>query len=134
MSHARRILLDTHAWVWWRSDPGQLSAAAAAAIDAAEELGLSAMSTFEIAAKAVRGKVRLDPNAAAWVADALVHPRLRQLEVSHDIALAAALLDGTWPHGDPVDRVLVATALHFGWPIVSMDGKIRESGLVQVIW
>lgn len=134
MSHARRVLLDTHVWVWWRSDPAQLSAAATAAIDAAEQLGLSAISTFEIAAKAMRGKVHLDPDAATWVADALVHPRLRLLDVTHPIAVRAALLGSTWHHGDPADRILVATALQWGWPVVSKDARIREAGLMPVIW
>jgi len=130
----RRVLLDTHAWIWWRSDPAQLSGPAAQAIDRAEVLGLSAISVFELAAKVAKNKLTLSLPVDDWLGEALAHPRLRLLDVTVAIAQDAGTLGRSWTHGDPADRMLVATALSLGWPIVSKDGRIRESGLVQVLW
>ena len=58
------ILLDTHAWIWWRADPGRLSAPAAALIATTDRIGLSAISVWELAMLVRRGRISLDRDVA----------------------------------------------------------------------
>ena len=68
------IVLDTHTWLWWNSDPGKLSANAAAAVDSANELGLCPISCWELAMKVARGHLtRIEISGTGW------HKRFRGL-------------------------------------------------------
>lgn len=126
------ILLDTHAWIWWASADAQLSRRARTEIERAEALGVSPMSCYEVARLAARGRVSFDRDVEIWVRQALAQPRVVPLDVTAEICTAAALLAGF--HGDPIDRVLAATALAHDIPIVTKDRRIRTSKLVRSIW
>ena len=65
------IVLDTHAWIWWRADPGRLSAPAADVIVAADRIGLSAVSVWELGMLVRLGRISLDRDVARWVRHAL---------------------------------------------------------------
>jgi len=71
------ILLDTHVWVWWLATPERLSTAARERIDAAVDGGrvpVSAISAWELALLAKKGRLELDEPVEEWVA--LSSPRL----------------------------------------------------------
>lgn len=80
-----------------------------------------------------RGRMRLDRAIGEWVRDALVVDRLRLLPIDAGIALTAATI-GSAIHYDPADRIVVATALELGAPLVTKDDAITEAGLVRCIW
>ena len=64
------IVLDTHAWVWWVSDPERLSARAREAVDQAAkegELYISSISVWEVALLAERGRLRLAMDVSEWI-------------------------------------------------------------------
>ena len=128
------ILLDTHALLWWALDPGQLSAAAAEACTRMERDGgfASAISIWELAVKVERGKLELPLSM-----DELVH-RIEKSAVVELLAVDTAtwLRSATleWDHRDPADRVIVATALESGLPILTKDATLHAFGGVACIW
>lgn len=128
------ILLDTHAWIWWVSSPEQLSPAAREAIEGAHELGVSPISCWELATKVSQGKLRLDRDLEVWVHQALARPRVRVAELLPEIAVAAGRLGSEGFHGDPADRMIVATAMHHDSLLVTKDGAIREFTPVRSVW
>jgi len=102
-----RLLLDTHAVIWWFVDDPHLSRSARAAIsDGANELMVSACVGYEIAYKQRLGRLPPSPEA---LPRRLVREGIGTLAVSLDHALAAAELPGS--HRDPWDRLMIAQAL-----------------------
>ncbi|WP_437507151.1 type II toxin-antitoxin system VapC family toxin [Sorangium sp. So ce1099] len=125
------IVLDTHAWFWLVASPDRLSEQAANAIDRADRLGVSAVSCWEIAMLAEKGRVELDRPAQRWLEDALASSGALLLPIDPAIAALAARLP---LHGDPADRLIVATAIAAGAELVTKDHQIRSSRLVLTIW
>ncbi len=128
------ILLDTHAWIWWVSAPEHLSSRASEAIDAAVSIGVSPISAWEIATKAARGRLELDRPVDVWVTQALARPRVEVVALSPAIAVSAGLLGGAGFHGDPADRILVASARSQRCPLVTKDTRIRAWPDVETLW
>jgi PIN domain nuclease of toxin-antitoxin system len=132
------IVLDTHAWIWLVSAPQLLSRPAHAAIDSAEVIGVSAMSAFEIATKAVRGHLDLDRPIRTWIDHASTRDRIELLVVTPRICVTAALLADVGFHGDPADRLIAASAIESRAPLVTKDGLIRRwskrTGRVSTVW
>jgi PIN domain nuclease of toxin-antitoxin system len=132
------ILLDTHVWIWLVAQPEKLSRPARDAIDGAEILGVSAISALEIATKTVRGHVDLDRPIRTWVDHASTRDRIEMLVVTPRICVTAALLADDGFHGDPVDRLIAASAIEGRAPLVTKDGRIRRwaqrTARVSTVW
>jgi len=130
------ILLDTHALVWWVNDPSHLGDAAKAAIDEAmaiNEAYVSCISSWEIALLVERGRMRLALDVRDWIARCEALPFLTFVPVSNAIAVESVRLPD-FPHADPADRMIVATALSLGARLVTKDEKIRGYPFVKTIW
>lgn len=127
------IVLDTHAWIWWRAAPGRLSDTAAHAIEQSDRLGLSSISIWELGTLVRRGRISLDREIAAWVRQAVGGPRLSVLAPGPAVALAAALLDDAFP-GDPADRLIYATARDAGARLLTRDDRIARFDPARVVW
>lgn len=129
------ILLDTHAWVWWVSDPGQLSRPARQAIEssAPEPLRVSAISAWEVALLVARGRLELTLPVAEWVARSEALPMLQFVPVDPQIAVRSTRLPGRL-HADPADRMIVATALVLGATLLTKDGRLRHYPHVTSVW
>ena len=132
--HRGVIVLDTHAWLWWLTAPEHLSEQARAAIDEAPSVGVSTMSAWELAMLAVRGRISLDRDIGLWVRQALAQARVEVLAPSAAIAVAAALLDSRSFPGDPVDRLIYATARATDARLVTRDRAIRAFDPVATLW
>lgn len=133
MGSERLIVLDTHAWVWWLSKPEKLGRAAKRAIQKASQLGVPAISVWEVAMKAESGKLRFNRPYDVWIEAALTEdPRVELLPLLPRISALAARL--SWTHGDPADRFVVATALVYEASLITVDESIHESRLVRCIW
>lgn len=125
-----RVLLDTHAWAWSLSGDPRLSAPALAAIGSADAVFVSPISFFEIAQKVRLGKW---PEMEAFVEEL---PSLLQRQGGLSAALEPAICVAAgvlaWPHRDPFDRLLAATARHYALPLVSADTIF--DGVAARIW
>ncbi len=80
-----------------------------------------------------KGKINLGREPLQWVRLALTRPGTSLAPIVPEIAVMAAQIDDAM-HGDPADRIIVATALHLRVPLVTADQGIRNSGLVEVVW
>jgi PIN domain nuclease of toxin-antitoxin system len=125
------IVLDTHAWFWLVASPEHLSEAGAQAIDRSDRLGISAITCWEIAMLVEKGKIEIDRPVQRWLEDALTSTATVLLPIDPAVAALAAQLP---LHGDPADRIIVATAITAGAELLTKDQKIRASGLVLTIW
>lgn len=124
-----RVLLDTHAFLWWVEDDARLSLAAREAItDAAEGL-LSIASCWELAIKVSRGRLTLS-RPIGRLAEVLGASELRLLPIDLDDVARVATLP--FHHRDPFDRMLVAQALSEELVIVSADPVFRKYGVKRV--
>jgi PIN domain nuclease of toxin-antitoxin system len=128
------IVLDTHVWLWWAAQPERLSTAARRAIDDADRIGVSTLSAWEVAMLVVRRRIELDRDIGMWVRQALAAPRVEALEPSPQAAIAAALLEPDVFPGDPVDRMIYATARELGAKLVTRDRAIRAYDKRTVVW
>jgi PIN domain nuclease of toxin-antitoxin system len=124
-----RVLLDTHAVLWWLSDNPRLSDTAEAAIsDPGNEVWVSACAGYEIRYKQSRGRL---PPFAGDLQEALRRDRIGVLPISLAHALAAAALPG--PHRDPWDRLMIAQAKLATLTVVSVDRVFEDYG-VPTLW
>ena len=126
-----RLLLDTHALLWWFAGSPALSPAARSAIaDEDNNILVSAVSAMEIATKHRMGKL---PQAEGLVAgfEAMIAD---QDFAPLDLKIAHALLAGRLPiaHKDPFDRLLIAQALAEGLPLVSNETIFDEAGITRI--
>lgn len=127
-----KVLLDTHAFLWWIANDPQLSDRARAVMeDANHQLFLSAASGWEIAIKTYLGKLKLPDDLQGFVAEQL---RINAIQVL-PIQMAHALHLTTLPdhHRDPFDRMLVAQSQMEQLPILTIDPQIAKYA-VTVIW
>jgi PIN domain nuclease of toxin-antitoxin system len=127
------IVLDTHVLLWWLSEPRKLSKAATRALKATKTVGVPAISTWEIAMLAAKGRIELDRPVLEWLQTALQEPRVELLPLTPAIAVQATRL-GAGFHGDPADGIIVATALVEAAPLVTKDQKILDFTGVETIW
>jgi PIN domain nuclease of toxin-antitoxin system len=127
------IVLDTHAWIWWVSDPRKLGRAATREIHRARSVGVPAVSCFELASLAARGRISLDRSPNQWMQDALALPRVHLLALTPAVAVKAAELPTSFP-GDPADRLIAATAILESALLITKDERLRESGVVRTAW
>jgi PIN domain nuclease of toxin-antitoxin system len=117
------LLLDTHVWVWGVASPTRLSAKVRSAIERRRgDLWLSPISLWELGMLADRGRVAIDGAFDSWVARALQESPVREAPLTNEIALAARSV--TLSHGDPVDRLLAATARVLDLTLVTADERL----------
>ena len=136
------VLLDTCAVIWLANgDP--LAPSALAAIVQAGLGGLihvSPASAWEIGmlSRPRPGRdavLQFLPDPRTWFARVMAGPGIREAPITPDIAIAASFLPGSL-HGDPGDRLIIATARHLGVPVVTRDEKIiayAQGGFVGAI-
>jgi PIN domain nuclease of toxin-antitoxin system len=126
------IVLDTHAWIWWASAPAKLGRRGRAAIEAADRIGIPAVCCFEVAAAVAKGRITLDRAPLEWLEQALALPHTELVPLTPAIAVKATQLGAF--HGDPADRLIVATAIVDAALIVTRDRNIRTYHGVTSVW
>jgi len=127
------IVLDTHAWLWWVSEPARLGKGARRALRAGARIGVPAICCLEVATAAVRGRIALDREPLEWMQEALALPRVELLPLSPAVAARAAALPRRFP-GDPADRLIVATAQVEAAPLVTRDDRLRGQPGLETVW
>jgi len=134
------LLLDTCAVIWLAN--GNLSQPVVDAIilaGLAAGVFVSPISAWEVGMlsnpRGNRPALQFLPDPKAWFAKVMAGPAIREAALTPEIAVDASYLPGDM-HGDPADRLLVATARHLGIPLVTRDARIiayGEQGFVQVL-
>ena len=129
------ILLDSHVIIWLALKPDRISRAATAAIRRADEAGelsaTSAVCLFEIANAIRRGRVQIVIPADAFLGR--IKSRFKIVPVSDEIAIHAGLLGDPF-HGDPIDRLIAATAILENCTLTTSDRKLLASGVCETLW
>ncbi len=127
-----KLLLDTHALLWWWTNDARLSEAARAAIaDEANDIWVSAASAWEIATKQRLDKLQEAADAVSRFNELIAADGFNHLSMSYLHALRAG--GYTHEHRDPFDRMLAAQAALEGATLVSCDPVIAQMG-VRLLW
>lgn len=122
------LLLDTHVLVWLDEGSLRLGAVALQAIDRAlaeGQLGVASISFWEIGMLVEKGRLDIRMELDVWRLE-LLRNGLREIPLSGSIALRAGRLQDF--HGDPADRMIVATALEHSSTLLTADRKILDWG------
>jgi PIN domain nuclease of toxin-antitoxin system len=129
------ILLDTHVVLWLAFDPARISRTATRAINEARKnaqgLAICDISLLEIAALDKKGRIRLRGTLESFLTEVVA--RFIVLPITGRACARASGLPGTYP-SDPADRLIGATALVEGIPLLSADDAIRRSKAVMTVW
>jgi PIN domain nuclease of toxin-antitoxin system len=128
MSSAHPLLLDTHVWIWLMEGSERLSPAVVRAIEEAVQEGnvrIHPLSVWEVGTLVRKGRLGLAGPVERWVEEALAVEGVTLTPLTAAMALEAAAIPDPFP-GDPVDRMLVATARILGATLVTADRRILE--------
>lgn len=132
------LLLDTHALLWLMEGVSLLSRAARKLAEEAAKDGVlrvSAISLWEIATLESKGRISFDRDCQTWIDEMLAAPGLHLVPLSPEIAVQSTRLPGA-VHGDPADRILIATARVLNATLLTADVKIRDyakAGYLSVV-
>ena len=125
------LLLDTHYWLWLQGGLGdRLTAQNLEIIRHAASAGkllLSVFSVWEVGMLESKGRLQLHTSCAQWVEEALAMPGLTLAQLTPAIAIESSHLPGTF-HGDPADRIIVATARVMKARLLISDRNIPTYG------
>lgn len=133
-----RLLLDTHIWLWFANGETSLSSASRKLINKAAEtqsIFISAISVWEVAMLATRGRIQLGQSCAYWIKQALAPAAINLLPLSPEISVESCYLPKEI-HSDPADRILIASARLEQLSLITKDEKLLtygDIGLVKVI-
>lgn len=130
------IALDTHVLVWWVANDARLARKARSAISRElpdGRLGIPAICAWEIDMLVVKGRLLLSMDVDRWFEAVQAVHGVAVLPLGIDIALDSTRLPGQF-HGDPADRIIVATARAHNAPLISADPRIRDYRHVRTIW
>jgi PIN domain nuclease of toxin-antitoxin system len=127
------IVLDTHAWLWWVSEPARLGRSARRVLRDAKRIGVPAICCLEVAVAAARGRISLDRDPLDWMLEALALRGVELLPLLPAVAVRAAALPAGFP-GDRADRLIVATAQCEAAPLVTKDDRLRGQPGLETVW
>ena len=129
------LLLDTHIWLWWQLGQSELSMRELDMLDNLAAAGtppaLSSISLWEAQMLVEKGRLILDIPLAYWLPTASAPETVTLLQMDVEVVLALDDLPKSF-HGDPADRIIVATARAHGLPLATRDGNIRRSRTAQL--
>lgn len=130
------IAVDTHILLWDALTPERLSSTAVEAIAAANQADgiiVADISLWEIAMLIQKGRVEVDRDCNAFLNLILQANRIHVRAITPQIA-ATSTQSLTTVNADPADRLIVATALVAGVPLVTADQNLRDSNEIVTIW
>ena len=126
------LLLDTCAWLDAFAAPELLKPTVRKLLAGQHLVHVSSISLLEVARKEAKGELVFGMALSKWFELALPAKRVRVLEFSPEIAIDATRLPD-WPHKDPCDQIIVATARLHGLKVLTSDSKILKYRQVESI-
>lgn len=131
------IILDTHALIWFASDPAKLSKVALKAIEteiqAKTPIFISSISIWEICQLVQKKRIDFSIPLDQLIDTLNQTKEYKFISIDNKIAYESCVLPGQF-HADPADRIIVATARVLGAKLVTKDQKIRRYKHVQSLW
>jgi len=130
------IVLDTHTWIWFISNPELLSKRAKAVVNAGvkdKSILLSSISAWELALLVAKKRLKLTIDVTDWIAKSESLPFIQFVPVTNSIAVKSVNLPLPL-HPDSADRIIIATALSVGAPLVTKDKKLLDYTPIKTIW
>lgn len=125
------LLLDTHIALWLDGGDDRLHSSTRVLIDGCWQNGgticLSAITVWEIALLVDTGRIEIDLPIDAWLTRFLQRPGIEPVPLGHREASRSYQLHQL-DHRDPADRLLIATAIELGCPLVTYDQRILRFG------
>jgi PIN domain nuclease of toxin-antitoxin system len=119
-----KLLLDTHIWIWAKSDAARIGKRAAQELSNRDnELWISPVSVWEALALMQKGRIRME-NPMLWVERAA--EQMREAPLTNEIVRVGLAL--RLPHADPADRFLAGTAKVLNLTLVTADRKLLGLG------
>lgn len=131
-----KYLLDTHAWIWWHSNPRSLSAKVKRLIASParyEELLLSAISVWEFCKLLENERLVISCDPEEWLAVALRMPKFRLVPLSPSIAYRSTTLPQPFST-DPADQIIAATAREENATLLTRDRRMQQYEHVSTSW
>jgi len=130
-------ICDTHVLLLWAHEPERLSAAARQALELGRsqaELAIADITLWELALLQERGRLQLPAEVAPafYLKQLLAALRLEVLPITPEIALLSR--SSLFQHGDRADRLIGATALQLGAPLITADTKLRALEDLETVW
>lgn len=128
------ILLDTHVLVWLAAERERLSGAALEALESGAELAIAMVSAQELAYLVARGRLEMDRPVDTWIRDALTVQEVQAIAPTVPSSLRAGSLDPKQFHGDPIDRLIYATAVEHDARLITADERLRQFDPERTVW
>lgn len=130
-------ICDTHVLLFWAHQPERLSPVARQSVEEGRSQGALAIadiSLWELALLHERGRLQLpsDVTPGFYIKQLLAALRLEVLPITPEIALLSR--SSLFRHGDPADRLIGATALQLGAPLITADAKLRALEGLNTVW
>jgi PIN domain nuclease of toxin-antitoxin system len=126
------VLLDTHVWIWWVLGQKGLPRRQRARLDAMRTPPLvSDVSLWEAQIMFAKKRLPLDMPFDRWLYRATRPAVVTMIRITPSVAVQLNELPDDF-HADPADRIIVATALAAGVPLLTYDRKIRRSNIVPL--
>ena len=125
------IILDTHVLIWLETGPDQIPSSIQEMIKLELEVGIPSISLWEIAMLVQKNRIDLGMPIYDWFEKILEKQKFRLLPLSPAVAIQSGTLD---MHGDPADRLIVASALIYRSPLVTADRLIHQLDFVNAVW
>jgi len=128
------VLLDTHIWVWWLTPGSPLTRAERGALDAAagrHEICIAAISLWEVQMLHRKRRLELPLPFFDWLARAAHNQIVSVIPLDVETVLALDSLPDSF-HGNPADRLIVATARAHVLPLATRDTRMRRSRMVRL--
>ena len=122
MSDPSLLMMDTHIWIWWIKQDSQLPIAIEKQLsEDTAALVISSASIYEAMLQIRRGRITIGLPLDEWLQAATTKANITVCSVNTAIAATAAALP--LHHGDPLDRIIIASAIHHNAWLVSVDSK-----------
>lgn len=124
------IVIDTHVLIWAVQDDPRLGEKARQVIDDTtrqSRILISAITPWEIAMLAEKGRIALGDDVGRWIQRALSLPGVTLAPLEASVAVDSVQLSGDF-HADPADRMIVATARFHQVPLMTADKAILDYG------